>query len=56
MSNNYRLCVKINNKFYYYPCRWNDGSVEVYKKKKWLKVWNTENKNKYNECIFELKG
>jgi hypothetical protein len=55
MSNNYRLCVRINNTFYYYPCRWKD-EMEVYRKKQWVKVIDTQHKNKYNDSIFELKG
>ena len=50
------LCVKIKNKFYYYPCKWNDKNVQVYRKKQWVDVWNTEKKNKYGDPIFELKG
>lgn len=39
------LCVKIKNKYNYYPFRWNNEVLEVWNNKAWVKVIQTNEKH-----------
>jgi len=51
----YLICVRVDKKNLYLPVKWNkdNGMMALYKKK-WQKVIDTFEKNKYNHTIFEL--